>query len=148
MTTHFPASKTVLWDRTALQTSRYIKPSQVIPALHLSPSDISTLLTTLEAVVEDCIYPTITFSLHIQSSDDVLIGSAYSRSKTKEEEDRLHQRGSSSSSFSSKYVFTIVNELENGEEGGTSRKLAVPVELDSTSVSEGVDLSFESLQTT
>ena len=46
----FPTSRGVLWDRSPLRHPIFIKPSNSIPSLYLTPADIHSLLSTINSV--------------------------------------------------------------------------------------------------
>lgn len=40
----FPIARGVLWDRTSVESPRYLRPSDVVPPIYVSPSAIKSLL--------------------------------------------------------------------------------------------------------
>lgn len=119
---YFPLSKLVLWDRSPTQSIRFINVPDIVPQLFLSTHDIALVLSKLESVAQDYVYPTITFALHIKPMMDVT-----------SEEIQIFKR---TLYGSPKYVFTLV------EESSTSN-LTLPVTLDSASYHDPDNLSFD-----
>ena len=126
--TYFPHSKSVLWNRCPVRTPRFLKAVDIIPSLFLSSSDISAILTKLESASEDYIYPTINFSVVVNTLGDC-----------KDEEVSVFK--TTTEYGGPKYAFTVVKDAVAS--APENKSLALPVALDSMSFNDKDRLSFD-----